>query len=148
MEVRPIPLRAILPVAVLSARSVQGATAAYLDNLEQGLLLLEYNGRVAFCSAEAYRLLGLEGEIADWPFRKLLDALSRGRAHERSIALMRLRGPLGRSEACTVPLTISDQNLLLEVTPLTDAGWSVTVELMTDRVDRRQGGPNGALAGR
>ena len=37
------------------------------------------------------------------------------------------------------------ESLVLEISPLSDTGWSVTVELSSARADRRQGGPDGAL---
>ncbi len=147
MEIRPCPSNNLTPVAILDKTSVplQGALTAYLHKLGQGLLILEQEGQVVFCSAEAIRLLRLDANVAGWPFRKFLTALTRNRAHERSIALMQLRGPLRRGEACTVTLSIGDQSLVLEVTPLNHAGWSVTVERRAERADRRQGGPDGAL---
>ena len=123
----------------------RGVAAAYLDALDQGLILLDHDGRVAFCSAVAKQLLGLDATITDMSLRGLLTAMSRGRAHERSVALMRLRGPLARGEACSLEMIRRDENLVLEITPLSASGWSITVEPSAARADRRQGGPDGAL---
>jgi hypothetical protein len=86
----------------------------------------------------AKRLLGLDAAITDMSLRGLLAALSRGRAHERSVALMRLRGPLARGEAYSLDLIMHGESLVLELTPLSDVGWSITVELSSTRADRRE----------
>ncbi|MGI4940998.1 MAG: hypothetical protein ACRYHQ_10635, partial [Janthinobacterium lividum] len=65
-----------LPSADLNStkRHPQGAAAGYLDDLEQGVILLEHDGHVAFCSVEASRLLDLDSEIVGWSLRGLLTA--------------------------------------------------------------------------
>lgn len=145
MQLRPLPARAGSPPATLSPMGYRprSATAAYLDDLDHGLVLIERDGRVGFCSAEAERLLG--PGIVGASLRGLLKALSRGRAHERSVALMRLRGPLARRETCALDLTIQGEAVVLEITPLSNAGWAIAVESSSARADRRQGGPDGAL---
>ena len=108
-------------------------------------MLVERGGRVAVCSAEAARLLGLGVNVAGLSLHAFLRALSRGRPHERSVALMKLRGPLARGEPCTLNVNVCGEGLELEVVPLSDAGWSITVEPVGARADRRQGGPDGGL---
>ena len=147
MHIWPSSFGVSLQSPVLSPTELHppGVVSGYLNDLDHGLVLLEHDGRVAFCSAEAIRLLGLDADIVGWPLRGLLRALSYGRAHERSVALMQIRGPLARREACTLDLTVCGEALALEVSPLSRAGWSITVELVSERTDRRQGGPDGAL---
>ena len=119
--------------------------AAYLEGLTHGLVLLERGGRVAFCSAAAARLLGLGAGVAGLSLRGLLGALSRGRRHERSVALMKLRGPLARGEGCMLDVEVCGESLELEIAPLSGAGWSIAVAPSGARADRRQGGPDGGL---
>ncbi len=147
MDLWPSLTPALAPVEMIGATpaALHGVTAAYLDTFDHGLILIEPDGRVTFCSRQARRLLGLQGPVAGWSFRRLLTAVSRGRALERSIALMQLRGPLARGEPCSVAMTAQGEDLMCDVVPLADAGWSITIELKTKTADRRQGGPDGAL---
>ena len=147
MQLQPFSANVESPSVSLSPSAVRprGVVAAYLATMNQGLVLLDRYGRIVSCSAEAKRLLGLDVETMGVSLRGLLAALSRGRAHERSIALMRLRGPLTRGETCSLDVTMHGESLVLEISPLSDTGWSVTVELSSARADRRQGGPDGAL---
>ena len=146
MQAPPLSLRAGLPTAAAPARTrPRGASAAFLDDLGQGLILVERDGHVSFCSAEAARLLDIGTEVAGGSIRGLVRALSRGRVHERSVLLMRLRGPLLREETCTLEIAAASGPLVLEVSPLAGAGWAVAVEAPAARADRRQGGPDGAL---
>ena len=144
MDIRPSPST---PPVVLgpAASRYRGAATAYLDHLDHGLILVERDGDVAFCSAEAGRLLGHPAGLTGRSLRGLLTALSRGRPHERSVALMRLRGPLARRETCSIDLALGGEELALEIAPLSGSGWAITVEHSRGRADRRQGGPDGAL---
>ncbi len=146
MNVRPTFGNGALSPRLLALKPhPQGAAAGYLDDLDKGVILLRQDGGIAFCSLRANRLLQIDGDLTGRSCRSLLKALSFGRASERSVALMQLRGPLARGEACTLNLTINGQNLVLEVTPLSHSGWSISVELRAEHVDRRQGGADGGL---
>ena len=117
--------------------------AAFLDGMPEGLLLVERDGRVALCSSQARRALGLGPEVVGRPLRHLLAALGRGRAGERRVALMRLRGPLRRGEPASLDLTSGGVPLALDVKPLAGAGWSVAVEALADRAARLEGAADG-----
>ena len=144
MDIRPSPStpRAAFGPAWSRPRDV---ASAYLDELDHGLILVERDGGVAFCSAEAARLLGLPAGMAGRSLRGLLTALSRGRPGERSVALMSVRGPLARGEPCSIAFAMRGEDLALEIAPLSASGWAITVERSSTRADRRQGGPDGAL---
>ncbi len=115
--------------------------AAFLDGTPGGLVLIERDGRVALCSADARRSLGLGPEVVGRPLRHLLAALGRGRAADRRVALMRLRGPLRRDEPVSLEITVGGVPLALDIAPLAGAGWSVAVETAADRAARLGGGP-------
>ncbi|WP_237479001.1 putative bifunctional diguanylate cyclase/phosphodiesterase [Lichenibacterium dinghuense] len=119
--------------------------ATFLDGAPGGVLLVGRDGRVALCSSEARRLLGLAADVVGLSLRHLLSALGRGRADERRVALMRLRGPLRRGEAVTLALAFAGVPVLLDVAPLGQAGWSVTVEAAAARAARLDGGSAGTV---
>ena len=121
--------------------------SAFLDATPGGLVLLERDGRVALCSAEARRALGLGSDIVGRPLRALLAALGRDRAGDRRVALMRIRGPLRRGEPVSLDLTARGVPLALDVTPLAGAGWSVVLEATADRAARLDGGLEDSLTG-
>ena len=128
----------------------RGVATAYLASLGRGLILVEPDGRVMLCSAEAHRLLGLAPDIVGRHVRHLLATLGRGRAQERRVTLMRLRGPLGRGQASACNLTLGDQDLVLEIAPLAADGWSIAVETAAEHAMRRQvalGGAQDPLTG-
>ncbi len=131
------------PALPRSGARAGSVAAAFLDATPGGLVLVERDGRVALCSADARRALGVGPDIVGRPLRHLLAALGRGRAADRRVALMRLRGPLSRGEPVSLDLTVGGVPLALEVAPLAGAGWSVAVEATADRAARLDGGPEG-----
>ncbi|WP_237478184.1 putative bifunctional diguanylate cyclase/phosphodiesterase [Lichenibacterium dinghuense] len=117
---------------------------AYLAAVDHALILIEPDGHVARCSSQAQRLLGVGADVVGRPLRALLSATARGRAQDRSIVLMQLRGPLRRAEACTLEWSVNGVSLAIDIRPLSNSGWSVTVETARARADRRQKGLDGA----
>ncbi len=122
-----------------AARSAS-VVPAFLDATPGGLVLVERDGRVALCSAEAERMLGLGSKVLGRPLRALLAAFGRDGAGERRVALMRIRGPLRRGEAVSLDLTVRGVPLALDVAPLAGAGWSIAIEPTADRAARLHGG--------
>ena len=100
------------PMPVPRRSEAVSIAAAFLERAPGGLLLVERDGTVALCSSEARTLLGLSAEVVGRPLRHLLSALGRGRAGDRRIALMQLRGPLARDEAVALPLTVAELSLI------------------------------------
>ena len=133
----------VTPLPFRPGSRAGSVTAAFLDATPGGLVLIESDGRVALCSAEARRVLGLGSAIVGRPLRRLLAPLGRDRAADRRVALMQLRGPLRRGEPVSLEIRVGDVPLNLDVTPLAEAGWSVAVETVADRAARLDGGPEG-----
>ena len=112
--------------------------SAFLNGKAGGLILIERDGYVALCSTEARRVLALKEAIVGRPLRHLLKTLSRGKADERRVAMMQMRKLLHRGEPLTLDLSIAGASVLLDVTSLGEAGWSVRVESAAAR-DARLG---------
>jgi diguanylate cyclase (GGDEF)-like protein len=137
--------RFAIPFPTEAGRQASPMAAAFLETAAGGLILVERDGRVVLCSAEARRTLGLDRSIVGRPLRHLLTALGRGRTGERRVALMRLRGPLRRAEAATLEVPVAGAPVLLDIVPLGEVGWSIAVETSAARAARRDTGRAGTI---
>ena len=119
-------------------RRERAVVEAYLADLGHGILLIEPDGHVASCSSEARRLLGLGHDIVGRPVRAVMSNVWRGRAQERAIALMRLRGSFNRGEAATFDVSVAGVRLAIDIGAVSGAGWSILVETASARAERQR----------
>ncbi len=124
------------------------AIAAYLDDPDRGLVVIEAGGRIALCSPRARHLLGLapDLELVGRSLRAVLSDLGRTWREERGLTRTRRRGAL-RGPA---PFTIeaAAEPVICAVRTLQGAGWAVEVESRSARVAGTQAGrPLDAVTG-
>jgi diguanylate cyclase (GGDEF)-like protein len=104
------------------------AVAAYLDDPDRGLVVVERDGRVALCSPRARLLLAIEAdrEVVGRHLRRVLADLGRAWREARGLVRTRPRGALRRDGSTVV--TAPDGQVACAVRTLPGAGWAVTVE--------------------
>ncbi|WP_273560829.1 putative bifunctional diguanylate cyclase/phosphodiesterase [Methylobacterium sp. NMS14P] len=107
----------------------------YLDAVRQGLLMIDRAGTVVAASAPARRLLEsltvapLIGAAA----LPLLRALRDGSAPARRATLRALRGALARRQPALFEVRRRDHTVQVELHPLAEGGWVVTLEDVSTR---------------
>ena len=104
--------------------------AAYLEDLNAGLILINRVGRIGGCTAEAKRLLGLSHRrpVLGRSAAHILRRLNLDPGESRLTIVQRLRQPLRDRQPAHLEVAIEGLALSLELRPLPDAGWAITIK--------------------
>ena len=119
--------------------------AGYVETLGHGLVLVGRDGRVALCSGEARRLLGIVPgtPVVGRPVLRLLGPPGAGRDDRRHLAA-HLRDALRQREPASVEAAFGAIPVALDLSPLPDGGWSVTIEEAARRAAARRAAAGGS----
>ena len=101
----------------------------YLEQVDYALVLIDPAGRIALCTAEAARLFGLPsgGSVLGRRAGLALRRATRHAGTSRSPRLGRLRQALRERRHIVEECVVGGAMLSLDMRPLADAGWAVTV---------------------
>ena len=117
-----------------------GILAAYFESADQAIMLIDARGRIAVCTDKASRLLGLPsgdivlGRLAGPALRRVF----RGTGETRSDTIQRLRRAFRERRRIRQDGLIGGTMLAVDMRPLADAGWAVTVSDSSTAVVGRQ----------
>ena len=121
------------------------ALSAYVESLRHGLILVGQDGRVALCSREAHRLLGIAVgiRVVGRPVLRLLGPPAGGRDDRRRLAA-HLRHALRGREPVSFDAALGPMPVSLDLSPLPDGGWSVAIEEAASRAAARRAAAGGS----
>ena len=118
-----------VPFEARSSMPSKALVAAYFDQLDHGVLLIDREGRIAACTTQARCLLGLPtglfivGLLAAHALRQV----PIGPGGSRVALFRQLSRGLRDRRAAELQVTVNGIALSIAVRPLADAGWAVTV---------------------
>ncbi len=123
-----------------SQRPSRSVFATYFDAVDHGIVLIDHTGRIAVCTDEAARLLGLPsgrtmpGRLAGLALRRV----RLGKRDSRSANVERLRQALRERRRFRQDCLVGGTVLSVELRPLADAGWAITLPEPTRTTVGRQ----------
>ncbi len=113
----------------LSQKAPRSLLATYFDAIDHGIVLIDHTGRIAVCTDEAARLLGLPSgsTVLGRPVGLVLRRVALGLRESRSATVESLRQALRERRCFSRACLVGGAVLSVELRPLADAGWAITV---------------------
>ncbi len=113
----------------LSRRAPHSILTAYFEATDHGIVLIDPLGHIAVCTDEAARLLGLSSgsSVLGRPAGLALRRVSLGTRESRSATIEFLRRALRDRRAISQDCLVGATVLSVDLRPLADAGWAITL---------------------
>ena len=129
LEPHPSTFAGLVPASAPKGGAAQGIISTYVADLDEGLILIDRDGRIAFLNPRAALLLGLSAKGARYGLfaRNLVRHAHVGVSESRFAILDRLRAPLRARRPVSFALQIDGEPISFALRPLPDAGWAVTI---------------------